>query len=324
MRAMRPSNPRSVLPLVALAIAGTSLLGGCVLQSTYSSAMDRWQRKYEVQGEKLTAAEKERDDLKARVEWLESRVDEKSKELSATSEELAAIDARLTEKEGLLTNVEKEKKSLATAIEELKKQGETLRSEREALLAEKVKLDEERKQLSAEVQELRRLRSAAEERSREYKKLLGQLAKMIDAGSLEVKIRNGLMLVTLPSDVLFAPGEATLKAEAVESIKQLAATLKEFKGRKFQVIGHSDSQPISNEHFKSNWELSTARAMEVVRVLISAGVPPAMLSAAGAAEFDPVASNRSAKGRALNRRVELVFVPKVQELPGAEELLGKK
>jgi chemotaxis protein MotB len=192
----------------------------------------------------------------------------------------------------------------------------------EQLLGEKDKLSQERADLSKQVEELNRLRSQSEARAGEYKQLLARLHKMIDAGTLQVKIRNGRMLVRLSSDLLFPPGGVRLKPEARQSIEALAETLKGFPDRKFQVVGHSDATPISTARFPSNWELSAERAIEVVKVMVDAGVPPEMLSAAGSAEFEPLMPNDTLENKLANRRVELVFLPKIDELPGFAEALG--
>jgi chemotaxis protein MotB len=92
---------------------------------------------------------------------------------------------------------------------------------------------------------------------------------------------------------------------------------KTLKGRTFQVAGDTDDVPIKTQRFPSNWELSTARAVEVVRFLIAQGVDPHALSAAGYGEFDPVASNDKADGRAKNRRIEIALQPNLDELVAA-------
>ena len=81
------------------------------------------------------------------------------------------------------------------------------------------------------------------------------------------------------------------------------------EGRSFQVEGHRDNVPISTERFPSNWELSSARALSVVRILIDAGVAPEHVSGAGYGEYQPVASNDDRDGRRLNRRIEIVMLP---------------
>jgi chemotaxis protein MotB len=96
--------------------------------------------------------------------------------------------------------------------------------------------------------------------------------------------------------------------------------LKTVSARLFQVSGHTDNLPIKNTEFASNWELSTARAVVVVKFLAEKGVNPAVLSAAGYGEFDPVASNGDAPIRSKNRRIEISLVPNIEELISIPEL----
>jgi len=86
------------------------------------------------------------------------------------------------------------------------------------------------------------------------------------------------------------------------------------QGRRFVVEGHTDNLPIQTKEFPSNWELSTARAVVVVKLLVAERVRPAVLSAAGYAEFDPVGNNTGAGGRAKNRRIEIILLPNIEEL----------
>ena len=102
--------------------------------------------------------------------------------------------------------------------------------------------------------------------------------------------------------------------------RKLAMALAQFQDRKFQVVGHSDATPIHTARFPSNWELSTQRAIEVVKLLVEEGVPPEIISAAGSAEFDPLIDSDLPEDMAMNRRVEVVFVPKIDELPGFDSL----
>src|SRR5206468_1637431 len=97
-----------------------------------------------------------------------------------------------------------------------------------------------------------------------------------------------------------------LKPAGKEAITQVTAILNGIEGRKFQVTGHTDNVPIRGKRFKSNWELSAARAVEVVKVMMAAGMDGARLSAAGYADQLPVAPNADALGRLQNRRIEIV------------------
>jgi chemotaxis protein MotB len=112
--------------------------------------------------------------------------------------------------------------------------------------------------------------------------------------------------------VLFASGQATLNEGGRQQIVQLAGTLKELIGQippeidwVLQVNGHTDRRPVVNSPYASNWELSQARALSVVRVLIAEGIPPERLLAAGYAEFQPLDPADSEEAYQVNRRIEL-------------------
>lgn len=200
----------------------------------------------------------------------------------------------------------------ATLVSQLKDLGKNV----EQLSDERSQLTEERSRLEKELEQLRRMRAAAEKRNAQYSKLLSKLRSMIDAGTLTVKIRGGRMMVQLSNDVLFPPGGTRLKPEGQAAIVELAQTIQEFSDRKFQVMGHSDPTPINTPRYPSNWELSSQRAIEVAKLLIENGVPPAMISAAGQAEFDPLVTEpETEEQQAMNRRVEILFVPTIDEMP---------
>lgn len=242
-------------------------------------------------------------------------------ELSGTRTQLAEMTVKTQNCDTSLATALDQNQQLVTKVNSMGQNVEQLLGEKGALSAERERLEGEQKTLAKEVEELRRIRAAADKRNAEYQTLLSKLRKMIDAGTLQVKMRNGRMLVQMSSDVVFPPGGTRIKSEASEALTELAHTLAQFTDRKFQVIGHSDSTPIRTARFPSNWELSTQRAIEVVRLLVEAGVPPEILSAAGSAEFDPVDSNDTPEGMSQNRRVEVVFMPKIDELPGFKDAL---
>ncbi len=155
----------------------------------------------------------------------------------------------------------------------------------------------------------------AAKRLQEYNSMLKQLKSMIDAGKLNVRIVRNKMVVELPEAVLFASGSAKLKKEGVRVLAELGPVLASIKERMFQVGGHTDNKPIRTKRFPSNWELSGARAIDVTQLLIEYGVPATRISAAAYAATQPVASNDTPEGRALNRRIEIALQPNLDELP---------
>ena len=171
------------------------------------------------------------------------------------------------------------------------------------------------------IAELQKRQEAAEKRAAQFREMMNKFRSMIDAGKLQVEIRNGLMLVKLPDNILFDPGKVDLKPAGQEAIKQVTQILAGIEGRKFQVTGHTDNKQLSHHSaFKSNWELSTQRAVEVVKFMAKNGMDEKRLSAAGYADTLPVGDNSSEDGRRQNRRIEIVVVPNIEDLPPMDDL----
>ncbi|WP_163650550.1 OmpA family protein [Modicisalibacter sp. 'Wilcox'] len=119
------------------------------------------------------------------------------------------------------------------------------------------------------------------------------------------RVKGGINL-RIQDHLLFGSGDAALTGGGREMISQLVAILQRYDGE-ISVEGHTDSVPIDTPRFPSNWELSSARATAILRYLVQAGVDPDRLRAVGYADTRPLQSNRSAAGRAANRRVEVII-----------------
>jgi chemotaxis protein MotB len=115
------------------------------------------------------------------------------------------------------------------------------------------------------------------------------------------------LVVSLSEAGFFAPGDATVSAEAQSVIKNLAESIQNSQ-IPIRVEGHTDSTPISNARYGSNWELSTTRAANVLQQLVENGIAPERLSASGYGGFQPVAGNDTPEGRSQNRRVDIVIL----------------
>ena len=170
------------------------------------------------------------------------------------------------------------------------------------------------------LEELRRQTAAAEARAATFRNLVARLKSMIDSGKLKVVIRDGRMLIALPNDVLFDSGRTDIRADGQAALVDVAKVLATIPDRNFLVAGDTDNVPIHTARFPSNWELSTARAVEVTKFLIVNGMRPQVLAAAGYGEFDPVAPNDSPEHQAQNRRIEIVLQPNLADLPSLDEV----
>jgi len=147
------------------------------------------------------------------------------------------------------------------------------------------------------------------------------LGEALDDAEYEVSLIKGRLVVQLPNHIFFDSGKAVLKEEGKETLGKLAGALKALSERNFLVAGHTDNISIKKKSskFKSNWALSTARALVVVEYLIEKGLEPSRLGAAGYGEYQPVADNGSEEGRAKNRRIELIIMPKFDEIPTVDD-----
>jgi len=167
-----------------------------------------------------------------------------------------------------------------------------------------------------ELEELRKWKSDAAKRMQTFRDLSKKLQKMVDAGKLGVRVRDGRLVMRLPQDVLFPSGSATLSREGELSLMEVAVILRQFPDRRFMVAGHTDNQPVGKETgYKDNWELSMARALGVTRFMVEAKMKPENIVAAGYGEFDPIAKNSTPEGRRDNRRIEIILLPDLSELP---------
>ena len=129
----------------------------------------------------------------------------------------------------------------------------------------------------------------------------------LDAVSIQRSDRGVIM--TLADKMLFESGQAELTAASHDLLNKIGMIANSTRAR-VDIQGHTDDQPIRTHAFPSNWELSTARAVNVLRFMIAdAGVPPLRLSAVGLSKYHPLVPNDSDKNRARNRRVEIIFRP---------------
>jgi flagellar motor protein MotB len=177
----------------------------------------------------------------------------------------------------------------------------------------------ERDQLRAELantltqlDELRTASAASAEQLAEFKELRTKFQQMIDSGALDISLRRGRMIVEMPAAVLFDSGSAELSEAGRETVIQVAKVLRGVPRHRFLVGGHTDNVPAVKT-YKSNWELSAARAVRVTETLTSHGMSAKRLVIAGYSEYDPVATNSNESGRQKNRRIEIILEPYVEQ-----------
>ena len=203
------------------------------------------------------------------------------------------------------------------ATKTLKKQLATAEADRDRLVQANADLGDAKTRLVAAESRLGELEAEHAEygsRLAEFREMSEKFKSLVDAGTLEITFRRGRAIVNLPAGGLFDSGSAELSEEGAKTVAAVAKILKSVPRRRFIVAGHTDNVPAVKE-YKSNWALSTARAVTVLEAMVRAGLPQPNLAASGFAEFDPVASNGSAAGRQRNRRIEVILEPYLSPPP---------
>ena len=296
--------------LLLLTVLGTLGTAACVPQARYdASVRDAQQAHADAMAAHSEASANAADRATARAE------------LAKLNAQIAELEARAKQRDQDLASAQGSAHDLQAKVdgsiaenEQLRKELSRLGKNADALLAEKGSLASALAEAKARLEELRRAQAAADARLALYRQIALKFQKMVDAGELKVALRNGHMVLQLANDVLFDSGRTEIKATGQGALRQVATVLKTITDRHFQVAGDTDNVPIQTAMFPSNWELSTRRAVEVVRFLVAQGMRAQELSAAGYGEFDPIAPNESAEGRAKNRRIEITLEPNINEL----------
>jgi chemotaxis protein MotB len=237
--------------------------------------------------------------------------------LTLLKAELAELVA---ERDVLLSEMQTEQADVARRLDDLAALNAEL-SDRLRRAGQSIEqLAEERGSLSAalegariELDKLRREQTAAEARVAALRDVAARFQGMVDGGLARVTTRNGHALIELPGDALFHPDKETLTPAGRAVIVDVGRVLRAMPNQRFQVAAHTDDAKRKRARFESSWQLSAVRAAEVVKLLAEHGVPPHQLSAAGYGEFAPIAPNATPEGRARNRRLEIAFVPGVDD-----------
>jgi chemotaxis protein MotB len=162
--------------------------------------------------------------------------------------------------------------------------------------------------------ELQALMNQQKKAIEEIRKKMTEALVGFNSNELSVSIKNGKVYVSLQENLLFPSGSAVVNPKGKQALGKLAEVLNNNPDITVDIEGHTDSVPIRGR-YQDNWALSTARATSIVRILTTDyQVDPVRVTASGHSSYDPVQTNSTADGRALNRRTEIILSPKLDEL----------
>jgi len=176
------------------------------------------------------------------------------------------------------------------------------------------KTKEELQEQQLRLQQLLSLLERQRAQTKELKDKMADALKGFNSNDLTVIQKNGKVYVSLSENLLFPSGSAVVNPKGKEALSKLADVLNLNTDISVDIEGHTDSIPISGS-YKDNWDLSTARANSIVRILVNNyKVDPVNVIASGHSYFDPVETNSTSEGRSKNRRTEIILSPKLEEM----------
>lgn len=222
-------------------------------------------------------------------------------------EEKNQLNNNITELNGRIKGLEGDVSRLTNQMDEAGKSAAQLA--REANMTQQ-QLEEEQKRLAQMQQLMAQQRTAIEN----LRKKMSDALVNFKSDELSVFVKDGKVYVSLQENLLFPSASATVNPKGKEALGTLAQVLNTNPDIEVLIEGHTDSIPIRGK-YQDNWDLSTARANAIVRILTGTyQVAPARVAASGRSYYEPIDSNSTPEGRARNRRTEIILAPKLDEL----------
>jgi chemotaxis protein MotB len=228
--------------------------------------------------------------------------------------------------EAKVDKLQKENDKSLGQLNDCNVQVKNLKDEKASLLNQNASVENDLKVLSTEskmtiADQAKRLKSlqdmiqAQKNVMTNLKNSISEALLSFKADELSVYIKDGNVYVSLEEKLLFKSGSDVVNPQGKEALKSLARVLNSTKDITVLIEGHTDNVPIKTSQFKDNWDLSTARATSIVRILTKDdGFDSNRITASGRGQFHPVKTNETAEGRAANRRTEVILSPDLKEL----------
>lgn len=268
------------LPLLAM------VLTSCVTKKDYESL----QSKYQALGQKYSQLNADYTDAKVKIA-----------EYTSDSKSLAA---RLAEEQQRNKELKEQYAKLMASYDQSVQQGSVNIS----------KLVDE---INASNKFIKQLVEAKDKSDSLNQALTNKLTRSLTKDEMEevdVQVLKGVVYISLADNMLYTSGSYEIGERAHETLAKIAKIIKDYEDYEVLVEGNTDNVPISKTNIRNNWDLSALRASSVVQVLQNTyGIDPKRLTAAGRGEYNPVASNSTAKGKQRNRRTQIIITPKLDQ-----------
>jgi chemotaxis protein MotB len=274
------------IPVLLAVTAAFIILSGCVAKSDYLLK----QAEVDTLNGDLAVLTAQKEDLQETLDGLENSLSE----LKIENDNLIA------DKDALAVSLSALQERMNRTIEELRNRNTELDGDKQ-MLSEGIALLKKSKE-----KEVKMVSST-------YEDLLAEMKGEIEQGQVAITELKGKLTVDVVDRILFDSGQTEVKPEGLAVLKRVVEILMSVTDKVIRVEGHTDNVPIGGilaRKYPTNWELSAARALNVTRYLEKEGIDPAILSAAAYGEHQPVAKNDTHEGRAKNRRIAIILLPK--------------
>jgi chemotaxis protein MotB len=265
----------SLIPAIIVLISVS--LGACVSKGKYLSQVaekDGLAQSLKHEREKMARLSQEKEEFDQARRTQEATIKALNEELANRDQQMAQLDQRV--------------------------------------LAQKQENDRLNRSLRLSEEEMANREKQAQERLQVTEQMIGKLKSEIDEGNIKISQLEGKLTLQIVDKILFASGSDQITPTGKEVLKKVSDVLKDIQENQVSIEGHTDNVPIGARlvnRFPSNWELSTARATQVVRYLTSLGVDPARMGVSGFSEYRPIAPNDTPENQQQNRRIEIVLTP---------------
>ena len=314
-----------------------ALLASCVTPKIHNTLIEE----HEKVKQSLTNEEKKNlvfqtnlEESESKIKRLTQNIDRLKNDSAKNSEALSSVRSKyksLSESYDLLasknsrfmSNKAKEIKNLLEQLEQAENEIFTKEDQLNKVLKSlKIKEDELKiaqenlKQRSIRVSELEEIINKKDSLVSVLKKSISRALTGLEGEGLTIEQRNGKVYISLEEDLLFASGRYNINQNGISALNKLSNALENQQNLEILVEGHTDSIPLNGKGaIKDNWDLSVKRATSVVKVLLTnSNLLSSQFTAAGRAEFYPIASNATKEGRSANRRIEMILSPNLDDL----------
>lgn len=240
----------------------------------------------------------------------------------ANQKEINNLNTRIGMLNDSITNLSNTITSLNNRIGELgydyQSASDKLKNANNQLNNANSQLNMTKEQIAAQRARMQQMQALLDQQSKAAEALRKKIADALvgfNSNELTVTMKNGRVYISMQESLLFPSGSAVVNPKGKEALSKVATVLNNNRDINIDIEGHTDSVAIHNKMYADNWALSVGRATSIAHVLIDDyKVSPDRLIASGRAYYDPVATNETAVGRALNRRTEIILEPKLDEL----------